>query len=374
LKNIQKIIDNFTKGKLNVAANRICLPVEGGGLGMFNLEDFLASQQATWIFRCRISCRDNWRGDVLELTNGNPFVINSNNIDPIRHPVISCLAASFNRLRVSYDRCNENYLHGYILNHPIFFRNQGNKLPLTVDFLGITDIEQKIIISNLTLQECYGMNGLHQYGTFVQLTNLNITLHHYRLLKASLDHFMRRINVDRYSDGSATSMYDALCTILKPSVKGRRFLSKYRNKSFTLGTLTTTKTFFRLIGADYNDNLNFSINVSLWNLSNMSNRLRTFSFKFFNNILGLNTRTSHFAAQPNRGCFFVPIRVFYRYLMNHFHICSGIAQPRSAGTGHLLMNSFTLNSSTLKKKTIFGFLEDSLPSLLKLIWYSSWDP
>jgi hypothetical protein len=29
-----------------------------------------------------------------------------------------------------------------------------------------------------------------------------------------------------------------------------------------------------------------------------------FGFKFYNNILGLNTRTFHFAAAPNRNCFF----------------------------------------------------------------------
>jgi hypothetical protein len=41
LKRIQNSIDDFTVGKLNVARNRITLPLESGGLGMFKLDDFL---------------------------------------------------------------------------------------------------------------------------------------------------------------------------------------------------------------------------------------------------------------------------------------------------------------------------------------------
>jgi hypothetical protein len=42
----------------------------------------------------------------------------------------------------------------------------------------------------------------------------------------------------------------------------------------------------------------------MWNISGFTNREKTFIFKFYNNILGINTRTSHFAANPTRGCFF----------------------------------------------------------------------
>jgi hypothetical protein len=44
--------------------------------------------------------------------------------------------------------------------------------------------------------------------------------------------------------------------------------------------------------------------VSLWNLSGITNRVRTFLFKFFNNILGLNTRISHFVPGQSRDCTF----------------------------------------------------------------------
>jgi hypothetical protein len=41
-----------------------------------------------------------------------------------------------------------------------------------------------------------------------------------------------------------------------------------------------------------------------WNTGGLNNRVRTFIFKFYNNLLGLNTRLSHFVVNQNRGCTF----------------------------------------------------------------------
>jgi hypothetical protein len=136
IRNIQHMLDSFTKGSLNVAANRICLPVEAGGLGMINIEEFLTSQQASWIFRCFNSCRDNWRVDIIELCNGNPFQINPEFICKARHPILHCIANSFTKLRINFDRSNENYFHSFFMYHPIFYRDRGDKRMLTYEALG----------------------------------------------------------------------------------------------------------------------------------------------------------------------------------------------------------------------------------------------
>jgi hypothetical protein len=46
-----KELDNFAKGKLNISVVKITVPAEAGGLGLFNVEEFLMSQQCCWIFR-----------------------------------------------------------------------------------------------------------------------------------------------------------------------------------------------------------------------------------------------------------------------------------------------------------------------------------
>ncbi len=44
--------------------------------------------------------------------------------------------------------------------------------------------------------------------------------------------------------------------------------------------------------------------ITLWNIGGIPNRVRVFFFKFYNNLLGLNTRLSHFVANKSRGCNF----------------------------------------------------------------------
>jgi len=175
LRSIQNMLDKFTKGKLNVAANRICLPVTAGGLGMINLEEFLSSQQAAWIFRCFNSCCDNWRSDIIELCNGNPFQINPAFICKLRHPILHCIATSFLKVRINHDRDNENYLHSHFLYHPIFFRDRGDKRMLSYESLGITNVADKISCTKLTLQNCYGQLGFLNIVEFNGTTGLNLT-------------------------------------------------------------------------------------------------------------------------------------------------------------------------------------------------------
>ncbi len=68
--------------------------------------------------------------------------------------------------------------------------------------------------------------------------------------------------------------------------------------------MPTVRTFFEITGITYVGNEMFSNNLSLWNRSGFSNRQKTFFFKFYNNILGLNVRTSHFVPNGTRNCFF----------------------------------------------------------------------
>jgi hypothetical protein len=43
---------------------------------------------------------------------------------------------------------------------------------------------------------------------------------------------------------------------------------------------------------------------SNWNLSYLNSRVKEFSFKFYNNILGINARVSHFNPEVDAGCTF----------------------------------------------------------------------
>jgi hypothetical protein len=90
----------------------------------------------------------------------------------------------------------------------------------------------------------------------------------------------------------------------KPGTKIRSLMTKRRKKPFDLGNSPTCKTFFNITDIPYVGNDLFSSNSELWNQSGFTNRQKMFIFKFYNNTLGINVRTSHFAADANRLCFF----------------------------------------------------------------------
>ena len=48
-KSVDSLIEKFVVGKLNIAKNRLYLPVALGGLGLIKLDEFLIAQQTVWL-------------------------------------------------------------------------------------------------------------------------------------------------------------------------------------------------------------------------------------------------------------------------------------------------------------------------------------
>ncbi len=85
------------------AARRV-VPVEDGGMGLFNIEEFLMAQQCHWVFRSFKSCRDNWRNDLYELSLSNPLSFSPLIIDSRRHPILCDIAVSYERFRNKFNK------------------------------------------------------------------------------------------------------------------------------------------------------------------------------------------------------------------------------------------------------------------------------
>jgi hypothetical protein len=84
--------------------------------------------------------------------------------------------------------------------------------------------------------------------------------------------------------------------------KTRRVLMTKRADALKIDNLSTIVTFFEITGTGGIES-NFLKNIwSFWNFSGQQNTVREFTFKFYNNQLGINTRVLHFVAGHNRGC------------------------------------------------------------------------
>jgi hypothetical protein len=307
LRDIQSAVDKFCKGKINFSAARLVIPVEAGGMGLFNIEEFLMAQQCCWVFRCFKSCRDNWRNDLYELSLGNPLSFSPQITDSRRHPILYDIAVSYERFRTKFNKKNENYLTDCIFYNPILYREDRDKRTLTPDFLGISG--NTLLTYRFAKTEIQNLCDDFGIRTRLSLTYDNLPLSEigYGRLSNALNCFFDRMDNQRNDTDLAKSIKDEFCLIKKPGRKCRLVLSTRRVG--TLGNVTTMKTFFQLIETPYAGDKSFSDNVSWWNMYSLPNRIRMFAFKFYNNILGINTRTSHFAVNPTRGCTFCSLSV-----------------------------------------------------------------
>jgi hypothetical protein len=112
LERIQSVIDNFVTKNLNIAGSRIQRPTANGGMGMFNLKDFLQAQQCVWIARAHRSPIDNWQYDLISRSPLNNISLLRPCDVPVRtHPILHNFATSFRNFYGAYSRCFNNFKH-----------------------------------------------------------------------------------------------------------------------------------------------------------------------------------------------------------------------------------------------------------------------
>jgi hypothetical protein len=303
LKKFQELLDNFALGKLNVAKNRISLPREQGGLGLFDVENFLMAQQAGWIFKAEKSSRDNWRAKLRHLCYNYVLSAGPALISESANPILHNLSVSFERIRIAHDSLHSNFTASSIVNNKIFFRGPGDKL--TIDHVYLETDENDIkILARVPASGFFNVNGLKTRIELNMDYGVNLSIESYVKLAACLNHFVRRMRPNARNNGSSISLSDNFLHLKSPGKKLRECVTKKRKIELDASKIRSVTSFCLLTHSNPPSEDTVGTWLELWNRGGLSNRIKTFLFKFYNNILGLNTRVSHFVVDQNRGCTF----------------------------------------------------------------------
>jgi hypothetical protein len=133
----------------------------------------------------------------------------------------------------------------------------------------------------------------------------------------------------------------------------------------------------RLIDCDAPEEIRMKNLFCSWNKSYMSSNINMFKFKFYNNILGLNSRVAHFNNEIDAGCTFCkmtgPFPVPSESFVHMFFDCPSVYKIIQA-----FQNKYFLNQTISKEKYFlsnFSDVEkDNLPMniLLDLLRYLIW--
>jgi hypothetical protein len=103
-----KLITDFVKGKMNIARKRLYKAPEEGGLGLFNISDFLDAQKCAWIRRS-LDLNKPWK--ALLYVNNFGCILNSKarNINPLEYPICHSICLSYERMTDVFTCVNENF-------------------------------------------------------------------------------------------------------------------------------------------------------------------------------------------------------------------------------------------------------------------------
>jgi len=270
---------------------------------MFKLDDFLRAQQCMWVLRAFKSQRDNWRTDLFRITFGNPLIANKLIVCNLRHPILYGIAEAYELCRINHDSSDENYEKMFILYNPILYRSARDKRRIDLSFLDtVPDPDQYRKLALLKFGDCYDDRGLRTRIDLNISFGLNLSILGYANLGSALNFYKNRRIRNNNSDGTSTRI-DISLNIKKPAQKIRSAFVSKQKKTFDLSKQTTVVSFFRIVEMEYIGDAGFARILKSWNGTG-TNRYRMFVFKFFNNILGINTRTAHFGTNVTRRCFF----------------------------------------------------------------------
>jgi hypothetical protein len=159
LDSMQRIIDSFVIGTFNISRERVCLPVELGGLGMFNLKKFIEAQKCAWVARTHMLCIDNWRYDLKLLSPGNNLsFLRASDVDGDLHPILKNITNAFDNFRSDFSARNGNYKKSYLFENKAFCT--GENVPVNASFFGRQFYRtHEIRIRNLRYCDCHDRNG-----------------------------------------------------------------------------------------------------------------------------------------------------------------------------------------------------------------------
>ncbi len=351
---MEQIIAKFVSGSLNLGKERLFSKPEAGGVGLFDIKNYIIAIQVSWIKKATASSRDNWRVDLHNLSHGNPLTLSPTDIQQQQHPILHCIANSFQTFRKHFSMDCNNYKKSYILNNPIFSRGpRDDRLLDTRFFRQNPPIDGRILAKTrfCDIMQNEGIKPLHE---IIEQLQINLNLNTYLRLHGALTYFKNNLknNPDR---DTSIDIGAFLYSVKKGSKKFRIFLEKDRSKTIT--NMRHVKKFSTLAHVPLLTNEQACFSNSVWKWPGLPNLMREFIFKFNTNILPINTRLSHYVPGAQRSCNFcilmgknpAPDETFFHL----FYECDHTSMLLDSLINYFAPEIIVLDNN-LKRQLIFG--------------------
>jgi len=298
---INEIIGTFVKGNLRISKKRIFMRPEDGGLGLFEVKQFLRAQICSWIRRADNNIDDYWKHRLWLATSGDIFYCDINSFCEIKSPVLYNIIKCYNEWVPFFWKFNENFREARIIDNELLSLQRNSNIKVSLEFFQDYLPGHKVTICRLTLRNVHNGNRFVSLEEFEAATGIPISQRKLTALRGVFE--TAEIRLKKHSTAQQTSIK------LPDFIRGiKRGCKKFRK--IEQGTLDSiphnivkftenTEIVLDLTGSK-------TLNGS-WNISYLENDLRVFIFKLHNNTLGYNNMVARFVANIEPFCTFCTI-------------------------------------------------------------------
>jgi hypothetical protein len=276
--------------------------VDEGGLGLFDLSDFISALQCSWIKRCVQSINDNWRYRIALYGNGNPtLVVNDAIVRAGLGTVLNNIVDSFCKFKGKFSTIENNYLHMPIYCNASFGYGRGLMHKLDDQFFEINgDMAKRNSIIGLTWSNLTSNGRVLPRIEIQARLGLYFTDEKYLVLKTAYRIATRKYHKDVEK---SHTMRQFICGFKKGSRNFRKVITRAEN-TINMAECRAVRTYLRTVDVETLSSRRASNIMSNWNKNFLPSSIRVFIFKFYNSMLGLNCRVSHFNPGINASCTF----------------------------------------------------------------------
>jgi hypothetical protein len=298
-----KLITDFVKGKLNIARNRLYKSPADGGVGLFNIEDFLDGQKCAWVKRSN-DLSEPWKVTLYIKNFGCVYNCKSRNIVREEYPIIHGLCASYERMLCFFTIVNENFRQCYIFENSkitkaLDSREQISRTLFTEEVF----IENASKLYKLKYNDFYTDEGeLITREQIRESIGLELTVLQYFEMRNACN--IAKIKYQK----KETNMQ--LTVDIETYINRRKRGSSHFRKLFSFMQVDDIPHNIR----KFADNMDIVITGaqskilnSMWNDNMFSNVEKTILFKLHNNTLGYNNMVAHFVRGHSPFCTFCTI-------------------------------------------------------------------
>jgi Reverse transcriptase (RNA-dependent DNA polymerase) len=248
LDEIQALINGYVRKNLKISNERLYQELQLGGVGMFNLKDFLDAQRVSWLMRAFKLPIDIWRYDLHRLSPGNKILnIRTCDVDPVKNPILYCIVTAYCKVNGTLSKLN---MMDSVIFYNNCFRVPGTNNLLNDDFFDRAFFRRhREAIRQLTLKDCFSNNVIKSMLEFSDMGLCFTFAMYFRFLGAirKWKNEYESIGQNIVPDFSVKKLFE---NTKKGSKKLRLTVKKVENADLNLSDSVSVRTLCRLIDCE----------------------------------------------------------------------------------------------------------------------------